>query len=179
MQLQQLQMTHALFVGRMDARCLAFYRSTDKTRDLMTRFLRSCANHGGKNRAYMLGCDDQTVMNKMYVENLRMKSKWKIFDFTSTGERVQITSRINDININNKKKKLYFPNRVGVSPVTGVKVMIWNTTLTPRGTFAWDCTAVDRREIWVAMPQAPKLIEAKIRAVQSYAKFLIRCNRYV
>ena len=160
-------------------RCLAFYRATDKTKDLLTRVLRSCA---GNDRQFMLRCDDQTVINHMYAQDLQMQSKWNIFDVTPEGElKVTATSAATAkiaARSSSKTKVLYFPNRVAVSPVTGVKVVIWNTTLTPRGTSAWNCTAVDRHQIWVAMPLAPKVIDAKIRVVRSYGRFLDRCSRY-
>ena len=142
----------------------------------------------------MLGCDDQTVINRMYLEDLQMKSAWKIVGEPHGATSAQTTSDSVNVaavdggqdgnstrqmdRVQHLEKGLHFPTRVGVSPVSGVKVFVWNSTLTPRGKSAWNCEAIDQHGMWVAMPLAPKIITAKIRAIESFGRFVKRCNKY-
>ena len=124
-----------------------------------------------------MACDDQTVMNEMYRKDLRIKlDDWKIVDQDPDAEREPNSTHKNTCHSFSFNGG--FPSRVAVSPVTGIKVVVWNSTLTPRGNVGgWDCERID--QLWVAMPvQGAKKIGPKLQMVEKARERMAskKCN---
>ncbi len=157
-------------IGFVVCGCLGYYRSTDRTRDLLGRWLSACNELTAKRNMVQLGCDDQSVMNKIYLEELQMtRDVWKIVDLDDgRGAISALKNKCHQFSFGDG-----FPSRVGVSPKTGIKVAVWNTSLVVRGDGKTirDCETF--RQLWVAMPLVgPKEISAKKHGVDAARKTL-------